>query len=224
MKRIIKAVTLMELLIALVLLAIIVLGIGQIDIFSNLHVLGTERRAKIDNEISLALTHMTKGISKAIGNEVSGGANSVVNIANVGDYTAIRAYVDTADDYVSAGDGQTGTQGDHWIAYEFTGTVASDPANRYQIWYCPRCTDSSCVTCNTAWGTAGNTIARNISAVTITKPVDSSSQLNNNYVTIEITGCWDPATVDVTINHNGTRLNPCVDMNSRINMPSVSVN
>lgn len=62
-----RSITLIELLIAIVLLSIIVLGLGNIDLFSRSHLLSSDRRAKIDNELSLALAHMGKNVVQGVG-------------------------------------------------------------------------------------------------------------------------------------------------------------
>jgi prepilin-type N-terminal cleavage/methylation domain-containing protein len=63
-----KAVTLLELLIAIVLLSVVTIGISSIDIFSRSHVLSSQRRTTLQNEASFVLGHMTKEITRAIGN------------------------------------------------------------------------------------------------------------------------------------------------------------
>lgn len=62
-----KGITLIELLIAMVLLSIIVLGLNSIDFFSHFHLITSDRRARIQNEASFALEHMSKQITNAIG-------------------------------------------------------------------------------------------------------------------------------------------------------------
>ncbi len=52
--------TLIELIVAISLIAVIVIGFSSIDIFSRYHVLTADRRAKLQNEVSYALDHMSK--------------------------------------------------------------------------------------------------------------------------------------------------------------------
>lgn len=215
----------MELLLCIVLLSMIVLSISQIDIFSYFHVLNASRRAKIDNEISLALEHMTKNIVQAVGNEISDGADKVVNISNISGDTAIKVYID------ANGNGQRdAAPPDRWIAYRFTGSTVIPTTNRYQIWYCPQCTDDTCTACTPDnWGAnANNAIAKNISVFTPCKPVGNScvatGQLTDSFLTMQLTTCWDPASADLGTHPNGTMDNPCVDMKANIKMPSVSTN
>lgn len=214
-----RSITLLELLIAILLLSIIVLGLGNIDLFSRSQVISSDRRAKIDNEISLALAHMGKEVAKAIGNEISNGADTVVNTQNISVNSAIRIYID------ASGNGQKDAEGiDRWIAYKFTG------ATQYQIWYCPQCSDSTCVTCTThTWGDTNyphDIIARNISGFTPCKPdvndvCTTTDPLGKNYVRTEIQACWDPDGAPYACN---TPNNPSVTMKANINMPAVSTN
>lgn len=221
MNRRTSAVTLVELLMALVLLSIIVLGISQIEIFSNFHLISTDRQAKINNEASLALEYMNKQIMQAVGNEIIGGPDSVVQaVASAfpnDDNNQISFAIDTNND---------GTA-DTIRAYRYRNNSA--PAgSKNQIWYCPQCPagDMTCATCTPAWGTQDNTIARNINSFTPCKPIvggtcTSSGTLEKNYVTIQIQGCWDPTQ---TYYSCGTQDNPSVDMKADIKMPSVSTN
>jgi hypothetical protein len=70
-----KAVTLMELFIALILLAIVVIGFSSINTFSRHKLITTERRIKVQNEVSYALEHMSKNIAKAIGSNLTDAIN-----------------------------------------------------------------------------------------------------------------------------------------------------
>jgi len=217
MHKRLNAVTLMELLVALILLSIIVLGIANIDIFSHFQVISSDRRAKIQNEASLVLEHMTKEINKAIGNEVINGDDSVVEEdEQISSDDALKIYIDTN------GNGQREDPSldiDRWIAYRFTGATGN-PNTQYQIWFCPQCNNKPCVNCTPSWNpspSSENVISAHIAAFNIIKPVNVSGQLNNNFVTVQLTACWDP-TIAESVD------NPCVNMNTNIKMPSVSTN
>lgn len=213
MNQKLSSITLLELLIAILLLSIIVLDLGNIDLFSRSHVISSDRRAKIDNEISLALVHMGKQIMNAFGNEIISGADTVVSVvANnppSDDGNTIRFKIDSDNN---------GTA-DTWRAYLYHNNSA--PSGKNQIWYCPQCSDSTCATCTPVWGTSDNIIARNISSFTPSKPVDASNRLNKSYITIEIQACWDPDGAPYACN---TPNNPSVTMKANINMPAVSTN
>lgn len=67
MERRIKSVTLLELLIAMVLLLVIVLGLSSINLFSQFHVITADRWSRLQNETSLVLDHMQKNVMRASG-------------------------------------------------------------------------------------------------------------------------------------------------------------
>jgi len=224
--RRLRGITLVELLISIVLLSIIVLGLGSIDLFSRSHVISSDRRVRISNDASLALEHMGKQIMNAFGNEIIDGANSVVSVvANSppsDDGNTIRFKIDSDNN---------GTA-DTWRAYLYHNKLATSGKN--QIWYCPQCLDSTCVTCTThTWGDTNypdDIIAKNISGFTPCKPlVDGTCcpspytgcVLGKNYVTITIQACWDPAESHYSC---GTPNNPSVNMKADITMPSVTTN
>lgn len=68
MKISLRALTLLELLIAMILLSFFVLSFYLIASFSHYHVSASDRRAKIQNELSLTLEHMNKNVLQGIGN------------------------------------------------------------------------------------------------------------------------------------------------------------
>lgn len=62
-----NAITLIELLIAITLIGFLVYAVVGHDIFTRHQLVGAERRAKLQNEVSYCLEHMAKWISKGIG-------------------------------------------------------------------------------------------------------------------------------------------------------------
>jgi len=60
--RLNRAVTLMELIIAIILMSLIILSLTSIYLFSRFHVFTSDRLTKAQNEASLVLEHMTKNI------------------------------------------------------------------------------------------------------------------------------------------------------------------
>lgn len=195
-----RGVTLVELSIAICIFAIIVMGFSSIDTFSRYHVIISDRRVKLQNDASYVLEHMAKEISKAIG-----------------DYTNIPVVIDDSNRRIKVyidynADGQR-SSGDRWIAYRYRDSSAP-AAEQYQIWYCPQCTDSTCDTCNPAWGTTDNTLTKKISSFT-------PPSVTGNYVNIQLTACWDPDGSPVVC---GTVDNPALEMKNRIYMPAVSTN
>lgn len=189
-----KSLSLIELIIAITLMALVVLGFASIDLFSRFQVLSSGRRAKAQNEASSVLEHMTKEISKAVG---SAGISGQAPISNdtIGVDTAIHAYIDSDRD----------GRGDRWIAYRFISAS-------YEIQYCPECLGNPpCDSCLSPWGSADE----NILSQKITYFIPNYN-LSDNYIDISVTACDDP------VGTCGTRDNPSVTMQTRIKMPAVS--
>ncbi|MDP3731694.1 MAG: prepilin-type N-terminal cleavage/methylation domain-containing protein, partial [Candidatus Omnitrophota bacterium] len=187
-----RGLTLIELLIALSLFTLIVLGFSNIDTFSRYHVMSSDRRAKLQNDASYVLEHMAKEINKAIG-DVN---NSAVVIEDSN--RRVKIYIDLASDGSSAGDGKRGTEGDRWIAYQFT--VSPNYEIRYYSDYIGN-------------PTSYEIISRKASSFS------STYSPANNYVEVQLTACWNPASPGTC----GTSPdNPNVKMLNRINMPAVS--
>lgn len=69
MKRQNKGLTLLELIIAVILLGIVVLAVTNIDYFAHFHVITADRRVRLQNELSLVLEHMSKKVSQSIGEQ-----------------------------------------------------------------------------------------------------------------------------------------------------------
>lgn len=196
MHRRIYAVTLLELLIAIILLGLVAIGIFSFDLFGGFHVTTTDRRAQIQNDAAYVLEHMSKEIAKAIGNEKIDGANSVIDTSNIGSYTAIQVYIDA---------NQNGQRDDYWMAYRFR----NNGGDKFQMQYCSRCQNRPCNTCQANW----EILSRKIFAFTPLK--------QDNYAEIQVTACSDPASTTWSC---GTSDNPQVTMRTRILMPAVSTN
>ena len=163
-----RSVTLMELIIAIVLLAAVILGINNVNMFSRFHLISSDRRAKLQNDISLSLEHIVKQASKAVGNEAVYGADSAVYITA----TTLAVLADTDLDAKR----NPGT-GDYWIRYKLdTGT--------HRLNYCSQCPDAACATCSVA----EEVIASNISTFTCSKNFSIG-----NYVNVSITACYNAA-------------------------------
>lgn len=117
----IKSVTLLELLTAIILISIVVIGIVSIELFSRYQVLSSDRRARLQNEASSALEHISKQISLAIGNTVSD--------------PAVRAYANGSGVRIRVDSNQNSMvdAADNWIAYrqENIGNPATDSEIRY---------------------------------------------------------------------------------------------
>jgi len=192
------AVTLIELIIAIVLMSLVVLGLANIDFFSHFHVITSERRAKVQNEVSYALEHMAKEISKAIGD--TNNPPAVIDESN----RRVKVYIDY---------NQTGQidSGDRWIAYRYRDSLTSTP---YQFWYCPQCLTPTCDACTPDDWNSTNFI--NNGYVLSKKISGFNPAYIDNYIETQITGRWDATKA-------ASRDNPEITMRTRINMPSVSL-
>jgi Tfp pilus assembly protein PilV len=193
-----KSVTLVELIIAIVLVSVIILGINSVNIFSRYHLISSDHRAKLQNDVSFVLEHMTKEVSKAIGNEAitfSGfGSGSVISIT---DNTSLTIFIDATQD------GIRNTANDYWIKYNLD--TADD---KHELTYCAKCPDKACA-CSTTDGLE-------ILSKKITGFSPSVDFTKGNYVTVDITGRWDPS------NDKVSQDNPEISMRATINLPSVS--
>ena len=230
MKRKKNAVTLLELILAITFLSVIVLGINSIYYFSHFHAVNTERKAAVQNQLTVLKEHLRREISKAIGNEVIYGAGTVIATEKISSDNAIEIYVDSgassgtgADIIYAAGDGNPFTSTDHFIAYRFT-DANGKKADQYQIWFCPECLNpnpTQCSSCIIKWG--DNIVARKIVTFQLNPPKSTTTVLTDNSITFQIKTCWDPADSAITGLDNGTVDNPCITTtNTLITMPSVT--
>ncbi len=204
MERHIRAVTLLELTVAISFLAIIVLGVNSIYYFSHSRYASIDRTASLDNEVGLLIDHMRKEMALAIGNETLFGADTVIKTTSISGDNAIWFCVDSS--------GNCQSNAADWAAYRFRGSP------NYQIWFCPQCLNASCRRCVDAWGTVANdTIASNISSFSLQPAKPAGTLLTNNYVTVRISSCWNPSQAPGVDN-------PCITKDTLIGMPSVSIN
>jgi Tfp pilus assembly protein PilV len=200
-----RSVTLLELLIAIALISLIVIGFSGIELFSRYHLLTSDRRIKTQNEVSFVLEHMSKQISRAIGNERVNNASNVTRNILIGGDAALWAYID------ASGDGQRDAA-DNWIAYIFNNAS-------HELRYCEECNAAApnqCNSCNPSW----ETISRHITNLTVSIP-RAGGFLSDNYVDVEIRACYNPSGIPDLC---GSTDNPSVTMRNHIKMPSVSTN
>jgi hypothetical protein len=187
-----RSITLIELLIAITLLSLIVLGFSSIDLFSRNQVLTVDRRAQVQNEVAYVLEHMTKELSNAIGNTAIPNSSPFW----AGPDSVQIGYISDADH-----DGQRKDPANR-RGYRYGGS------NPYAIWFC---TNPIGAMCYASGGAGAEFLSRRITAFT---PIYDSS---TNYIEVSLTDCWDPASTSC-----GTSDNPSVTMSTRIKMPSVS--
>jgi len=110
--RLNKSITLLELIIAMVILGFVVAGLYSIEIFSRAQLTAVDRRSRLQAEASYLLEHMVKNINQAIG-DVN---NLAVNNDTIsGCDQAVRIWID----YNPNGQRDAG---DRQIAYCYKGT------------------------------------------------------------------------------------------------------
>ena len=161
-----RSVTLIELIIAIILVAVIILGVNGVSYFSHNHAISADRRAKVQNDISYCLDRISKEGLKAIGNETIFGSNTVVLVVP---NLSIAFFID------GNSDGRKDTTNDYWVKYTYN-------SSNYQLSYCSNCGSSSlCASCNT------EILSGKITAFKPTKDFTLG-----NHVEVEISGRWDP--------------------------------
>lgn len=180
--------TLLELLIAMSILAIIVLGFASIDIFANRQVLSSNKRIKLQNDMSLILGYMTKDLKRAIGNTAISGQEPITI-----DSAGTRIYVDagsTSDE--APGNGIRGDQRDHYVCYNLDGAshglryyrnYSTSPPGSYEV--------------------LSNKIAYFLTSLTS----------GNNTLSVEIRARWDPSS-SVTVDNPEISMKNIVNMPS----------
>lgn len=202
MHKPVSAVTLLELIIAIVLVGLLCTSYYTIDSFSRHHVIHSERISKLQNEVTGLLDHMSKHLINSTGNEISSGANSVIIVGAVSGDNSVRFITDSNNDGIA----------DRWLAYRF------HSADR-QVWYCGQCSSGTCTSCSSpSWGSADSVISNRIVSFT---PNKITNPLQQNYIEVTACACWNPAT---GVCPNGTTDNPCFQITERIHLPSVSSN
>ena len=201
--------TLIELLISIVLLSLIVLGFASINVFSRYHVITSDRRAKLQNEVSYCMEHMTRNISMAFGNteidpvnsEVGGDAVDVQLCRGGGRYVAVAVYIQDTN-----GDRRPTIDVDRRVAYFF------DNINHTLNFY-PNYTRG----CR-PWLPNEN-LSNRIIAFNPVFARDLTTGIFPNNIGLEVAACWDPTEATQPC---GTPDNPSISMRTRARMPAVS--
>jgi Tfp pilus assembly protein PilW len=190
-----KSVTLMELLIVMVIFSLIIAGITSINVFSRHHVVSSDRRTRVQNEVSFCLEHITKQGLRAIGNESIYGVNSAVSIvAN----SSLSFFVD------SNSDGRKDSS-DTWVSYTFNPST-------YRLAFCANCGSSPVCVCS-----AANTEVLSDKIVAF-NPAKVAGFTQGNHIEVSVTARWDPSQPSAA----ATSENPEMNMRSSIDLPSLS--
>ncbi len=201
MWRYLKAFTLVELLIAIVLLGIIVLSISSIEVFSRNQLFSADIRAKIQNEGSFLLEHMTKYIGRTIGNADTN-PNKLIYTHDSADTKTKTVAV-----FIDANGNGKRDSNDHWIAYEFfvdnyTLKFCYDAGNEATVPNCPY------TACTGTWEILSTKIRR------FDRELRTESK---NVLDVSIVGSNAPTEV------RNDQKNPDIRMETSIIMSAVSV-
>jgi Tfp pilus assembly protein PilV len=188
--------SLIELLVSMILMSLVLLGFFSIELFSSHHVVSSDRRAKVQNEISYAIEYMSKYVQQANGNL----SRSAIQ-ANA---TGFRVYIDlnsTQTPSVLTDDG--------WIDYTLSSNTltATCTANGGT---CPF-TSPENLTTKIIAGVAGNTIMPEFPD----KGFYVSITDQGTAVDIGLVGRYDPAAA-------ASSDNPQISMKTRLVSPSSS--
>jgi prepilin-type N-terminal cleavage/methylation domain-containing protein len=200
-----KALTLLELLIAVVLLSVLSLGFFNIHFFTQDQVIQGDRRARVQNDVSFALSHMAKQLrgtdqrGGAIGTALNPPDSLPVELTTVNGDNGMLVWIDFDNN------GVRDDTNDKQIAYAY------DAANHTILFY-PNFTDAPLV----SEAITESRIMPDFSDDATARTHVLYDQANN-FIEVQITGRWNP---DV----NAALNNPEVRMTTRINMPSVSLN
>lgn len=212
--------TLLELLIALVLLSLIVLGFMNFDLFTHNQVVTAGARGNLQNELSFVVEHINKNLVRAIGNEMANGNNTVVRIRDDRvDNITMSIYIDANGDGIRQDPViHPGVNDDYYVGYRY---FYAGPS-RYNIVYCRRCPNRVCLQCPVPEETLTIRINsldnRGAGRDPFTKP-DPVGALNDNFINIELSACWDPSG---TKGRCGSGNNPQQIIRTRMNMPMVT--
>jgi len=156
----------LELLVAIIVMSLVMMGVYCIQIFSDNQVVTSNRKAAMQNEVSFILEHMSKQLNQAIGD----GSTYPVNY-DTGDY--FQVWID------SDHDGIFNATSDKQIYYHLTGAGAVE--------FCENATSGgkSCA------GFTPEVLSKHI----INFPTAFTINNATNLVYVNLTACWDPAQV-----------------------------
>jgi hypothetical protein len=219
-----KAITLLELIIAISLLAIVGLGIASLDIFSGYYLRNIDRVSIVQNELSYILDHMAKIIG---GGEIGGAIGDINNpplqIYRIPDGgMMLKVFIDRNRN------GKRDPEGiDMWVGFQLR--VYDQP--QYQLWVWAPCVGDTCDGPGSSYAVLSKRIKgccqeyEGQGELGLRFAMNTGDPHNlydptKNYVDIRLGGCYDPFERDGFA--CGTPENPRVYMYTRIRMPAVS--
>jgi len=161
-----KALTLIELLIAVILISVLLLAVISMDRFTRHHMVSSDRRSKLQNEVSLAIDHMSKNILNAIGDTVRPPFNFRAD--------GFTVQVDTS------GNGQLDVGTDAIYGYRLSNN---------QLLFCSNVVNVTTGTCNSG---QEEVISNRITALTVDQK-DETGAIKVNRCNLIVQARWNPA-------------------------------
>jgi type II secretory pathway pseudopilin PulG len=197
-----RATTLLELLIALIVLSMVLLAFYNIQLFSDYQVVSSNRKAVLQNEAITLLEHITKQLKAAVSN----GKTYPADLDPSGN--AMRIWVDNNGDGVLQ-DNTNASPNDRLVFYLH--------AANGSVFFCNDAnftgySASSTLVCNGVNETLATHMNSNLNSSFII--------INNttNYVTMSVKSCWDPTDSAGC----GSLKNPSVSFTTQVDMPSAT--
>lgn len=196
-----RGTTMLELVIAMVIICMVIFGFYSIQQFSDYQVVSANRKAQLQNEASLVLEHLAKYLSNVT---AVPGSDAIV-FSNSTTFSALRAYAD------SNGNGMLDTDVDNWLEYNVSSSGVLN--------FCANLT---------ATGTACQAGQSMILTKKMRGNLHTDFAFSNttNFLGANVTLCWTPSLWNSAKLYErcGQPKNPQVQMRARIPLLSVSAN
>jgi len=113
--------SLIELLVTMILMSLVILGFFSIDSFSRHHVISSDKRVKVQNEISYALEYMSKYVQQSVG-DFNNPPITVYPTSGIQTGFRVRADLNTPKTPSNLGD-------DTWVNFYLDGNVLKTSQN-----------------------------------------------------------------------------------------------
>jgi len=191
-----RGISLMELVIALILLGLVVIGISHLELFCRYNFVSTDRKTKIINDAGYVMAHMSKQIGRAIGN-AGDVAVHIDNPALAACTNNVRVWIDSDDSGI-----KTNTDQEVMYCYNSAAHTISYYSN-YSTVASPSVHDYS-----------NEVLVKDVVAFT-------ASQSGINFF-VNISTCWNASAPSGNDKSCGTVDNPLSSVQTRIPMLLVS--
>lgn len=206
------AVTLLELIVAMVLFSMIILYFSALEQIGRRTTFLAERKAQVQNEAIFVLEHMRQQLIKTIGYADMIYSGISVNPLYIvekggGKRKLLKYWTD-------------GNLNGRWDTNDTVGCYAARDGNNQVVFYNNDNTNYSGNSC----GGGAEVLSSRIVSFSTTPPAIQRSpfDLTSNYITLTVTACWDPSEANGTCGDEKAD-NPQVTMQTTVAMPSVSV-